>query len=58
MPSLDLDAAIRLLLRDRSEVVGDERVLRGCNELLRERVDTLVRELVVRRLGRRRGRYL
>ena len=57
MPSLDLDAAIRILLRDRSEIVGDERVIRGCGEILRERVDTIVRELVVRRLGRRRGRY-
>jgi hypothetical protein len=54
---LDLDRAIRELLIDRSEVVGDERVIRGCGEMLRDRVDTLVRELVVRRLGRRRGRY-
>jgi hypothetical protein len=57
VPALDLDAAIRALLKDRSEIVGDERVLRGCPELVRERVDTLIRELVRRRLGRRRGRY-
>ncbi len=57
MPALDLDAAIRALLEDRTEIVGDERVLRGCGELVRARVDTIIRELIVRRLGRRRGRY-